>query len=74
MASENDDSFDEAFISAFSFRQEPDNYDDLLGIQESIENINRSMPDFQKELAHGSSSDVTLVTQSSSTTDDNQQI
>ncbi len=51
MASENDDPFDGASPSA-SYMQEPDTYDDLLGVQVPIEDFDLSMPDFQEEHTH----------------------
>ncbi len=51
MASENDDPFDGASPSA-SHTQEPDTYDDLLGVQVPIGDLDMSMLDFQEEHTH----------------------
>lgn len=49
MASENEDPFDGASPNA-SHLQEPDSYDDLLGVQGPIEALDLPMPELQGEL------------------------
>ena len=49
MASKNDDPFDGAFPNA-SRLQDPDSYDDILGVQVTLEGLNLPMPEFQEEI------------------------